>query len=142
MFQKTIPYENVVSEAVRNLLEPLQSLFPETIPAVYQALNDGRSPNKAGAALQACLKAWTETVKAQAAQDRLPLHDEIRELKNSIYERDRQSSEIQRKMNELVKEGEAQKLIITGLQKTIENQNSIIAEQHKRLISLLGRTNT
>ena len=137
--KRKVPYEVAVLEIAQVLIDPLRELIPEVVNSVYKNLYGGRTPDRASQVLLQGLMAWRERIAGEDVKIALQRQEQrLTETRSKDIEQNKTVVDLQRKINALEQGIEEQKLEIEVLQKTIQNQNSIISEQHDRLIALLG----
>jgi hypothetical protein len=138
MFRKVIPYEVVADEIIQKLLSPLDSSFPDMVKTTVQALNGGRTPERAGQALLEALKDQVEKVRAVESEKQIALLRTIRELEQKVqqYQQERKLKQIDiEKSNKIINENQK---IIFEQQTTISTQNRLLVEQHEQIVNLCG----
>jgi Skp family chaperone for outer membrane proteins len=141
IFNRKARHAAAALETAEILLQPLREILPEEIVnRVVQNLWGGSRPDLGGQILLQGLIAWRDSVM-QAAEQRSQERQErsLSEIRSKESQQNKKLLELQNKINSLEQEIEKQKLEKEFYQKTIQDQNSIVAEQHERLIALLGR---
>ena len=140
IFNRRAQHEAAALETAQILLEPLHEILPEVVNRVVQNLSGGRTLALGGQVLLKGLVAWREIVVKQEVQRSLEQQEHcLTELRSSEFQQNKTILALQNKIISLEQIIEKQKLEKEFYQKTIQDQNSIVAEQHERLIALLGR---
>ena len=133
-------HEAAALEIAQILLEPLHEILPEVVNRVVQNLSGGHTLALGGQVLLQGLIAWRNSVVEQAVQSALEQQEHrLIEIRSKETQQNKIILALQNKISSLEKTIEKQKLEKEFYQKTIQDQNSIVAEQHERLIALLGR---
>jgi peptidoglycan hydrolase CwlO-like protein len=140
MFRRVVPFEVVADEIIGRLLRPLKEFFPDVVQAVSQAFSDGRTPERAGQALQISLQARLEKERAERNAEKGSLNRTISELRDSVREKQTEIRNLKSQMEKLEKELEAVENKKEILEITISQQNKILAGQHEQLMRLLSST--
>ena len=139
ILKRKMPYETAVLEIAQILLDPLSERFPDVVISVYQSLNGGHTPDRAGQILLKGLIAWRDAVVTVEVKTALQKQEQcLTEIRSREVEQGKTILELQKKISHLEQRIGEQELEIESYQKTIQQQNSIISEQHERLIALLG----
>jgi uncharacterized coiled-coil protein SlyX len=139
IFKRMVPYEAAVLEIAQILLDPLREIIPEVVASITQNLNGGRTPDQAGQVLLKGLIAWRDGIAGVEVKTALQRQEQcLIEIRSKGIEQTKTIVDLQRKTNSQEQRTGEQELVIEALQKTIQKQNSIISEQHNRLIALLG----
>jgi uncharacterized coiled-coil protein SlyX len=139
IFKRMVPYEAAVLEIAQILLDPLREIIPEVVASITQNLNGGRTPDQAGQVLLKGLIAWRDGIAGVEVKTALQRQEQcLIEIRSKGIEQTKTIVDLQRKTNSQEQRTGEQELVIEALQKTIQKQNSIISEQHDRLIALLG----
>ena len=127
-------------ETAETLLEPLRAILPEEIVnRVVQNLWEGCRPDLVGQALVEGLVAWRDSVVEKEVQSVLARQEHsLAEIRSMETQQNKTILVLQNKISSMEQIIEKQKLEKEFYQKTIQDQNSIVAEQHERLIALLG----
>jgi negative regulator of sigma E activity len=112
--------------------------LPEIATSAFQALDAGRTPEKAGQVLVACLRAYMDTTEAKHVEMEKHTYKRIRELENERREYIEKELDYQKKVKYLGEEIQLLEKQTSTLQETIKSQNRILAAQHKKLISYYG----
>jgi septal ring factor EnvC (AmiA/AmiB activator) len=133
-----VPYEQAVCEAITNFLAPMQSIMPQAVQAVINALNDGRRPGPAGEALVEALQNRITEVRNEAAEKRSTLYDQIRDLEQRVREHQEKLRLSQIEIDKVNKKYEEEQRIIVDLQTRISVQNRLLAQQHEQIVNLCG----
>jgi uncharacterized coiled-coil protein SlyX len=140
IFNRRARHEAAALEIVQIFLEPLHELLPGVVNRVIQNLSGGRTLAMGGQILLQELVAWRDIVVEQEVQSTIE-HQEYRliDLRSREAQQNKTILALQNKISSQEQIIEKQKLEKEFYQKTIQDQNSIVAEQHERLIALLGR---
>jgi hypothetical protein len=139
IFNRRAQHEAAVLETVQILLEPLHEILPGLVNRVVQNLSGGRTLALGGQVLLQELVAWRDSVVEQEKQSTLERQEHrLIEIRSMEAQQTKTILALQNKINSLEQGIEKQKLEKEFYQKTIQDQNSIVAEQHERLIALLG----
>ena len=140
IFNRRARQEAAALETAQILLEPLHEIFPGLVNQVIQNLSGGRTPALGGQALVQGLVAWRDSVVEKEVQSALDQQEHrLTESRSRENQQNKTILALQNKISSLEKAIEKQKLEKEFYQKTIQDQNSIVADQHERLIALLGR---
>jgi len=141
IFSRKARREAAALETAQTFLEPLHEILPEVVNRAIQNIYGGRTLELGGQTLLQGLIAWKDRVvetEVLSALERQEYH------LTELCSRERQNNQtilaLQNKINRLEQSLEKQKLEKEFYQKTIHDQNSILAQQHERLIALLGHT--
>ena len=141
IFNRRASQEAAALETAQILLEPLHELLPGVVNRVVQYLYGGRTLALGGQILVQGLVAWRDGVVEKEVQSALEQQERrLAELRLMERQKNQTILELQNKINRLEQSLEKQKLEKEFYQKTIQDQNSILAQQHERLIALLGYT--
>ena len=134
-------HEAAALESVQTVLEPLHEILPGLVNQAVQSLSGGRTLTLGGQILVQGLVAWRDGVVEKEVQSALEQQERrLAEFRSMERQKNQTILELQNKINRLEQSLEKQKLEKEFYQKTIADQNSILAEQHERLIALLGHT--
>jgi septal ring factor EnvC (AmiA/AmiB activator) len=140
IFNRRARQETAALETAHILLEPLHELLPGVVNRVVQYLSGGRTLALGGQILVQGLVAWRDSVVEKEVQSALEQQEHrLTEIRSRENQQTKTILALQNKISSLEKTIEKQKLEKEFYQKTIQDQNSIVAEQHERLIALLGR---
>ena len=140
IFNRRAQHEAAALDTVQTLLEPLHEISPGLVNRVVQNLSGGRTLDLGSQVLFQGLVAWRESVVDQEVQNTLERQEHhLIEIRFRETQHNKNILVLQNKISSLEKIIEKQKLEKEFYQKTIQDQNSIVAEQHERLIALLGR---
>jgi hypothetical protein len=140
IFNRRAHQEAAALETAQILLEPLHEILPVLVNRVIQNLSGGRTLALGGQVLVQGLVAWRDSVVEKEVQSVLDQQEHrITELSSVETQQNKTILALQNKIRNLEQAFEKQKLEKEFYQKTIQDQNSIVAEQHERLIALLGR---
>ena len=140
IFNRRAQHEAAALETVQIFLEPLHEILPGLVNRVVQNLSGGRTLALGGQVLLQGLVAWRDSVVEQEKQSTLERQEHrLIEIRSMEAQQTKTILALQNKINSLEQGIEKQKLEKEFYQKTIQDQNSIVAEQHERLIALLGR---
>ena len=132
-------HEAAALEIAQILLEPLHEILPEVVNRVVQNLSGGHTLALGGQVLLQGLVAWRNSVVEQAVQSALEKQEHaLIEIRSKETQQNKIILALQNKISNLEQIIEKQKLEKEFYQKTFQDQNSIVAEQHERLIALLG----
>jgi hypothetical protein len=132
-------YEAAALETAQILLGPLHEILPEVVNRAVQNLSGGRTPALGGQVLLQGLVAWRNSVVEQEVLSALEQQEHrLIEIRSRENQQNKTILALQNKINNLEQGIEKLKLEKEFYQKTIQDQNSIVAEQHERLIALLG----
>ena len=140
MFRRVVSFEVVADEIIGRLLSPLKESFPDIVQAVSQAFSDGRTPERAGQALQISLQARLEKERAERNAEKVSLNRTISEYRDSVSEKQTEIRNLKLEMEKLEKEMEGVENKKEFLEITISQQNKILAGQHEQLMRLLSST--
>jgi chromosome segregation ATPase len=135
-FPHIVPGEQIVLSTVQTLLEPLRKSMPEVVEITLLALRGGRAPAEAAQALAKALSAHEKTI---AEEREAAARKNSAELETKLEQLSREMDRLKKDMAKQEKEGFHKDNLIQEYQLTIENQNRLLAEQHKKL-SLLFRS--
>lgn len=139
IFNRKAYHEAAVLETVQTLLEPLHAILPGVVNRAIQNLSEGSRPDLSGQVLLQGLIAWRDKTVEEQFQSMLERQEQrLSEIRSREDQQNKTILALQNKINNLERDFEKQKIEKEFYQKTIEDQNSIIAEQHERLIALLG----
>jgi septal ring factor EnvC (AmiA/AmiB activator) len=139
IFNSKARHEAAALETAQTLLEPLHEILPEVVNRVLQNLSAGRTLDLGGQVLLEGLIAWRDSVVEKEVQIALERQEQrLTEIRSRESQLNKSLLELQNKIKSLEQGLEKQKLEKEFTQKTIRDQNSILAEQHERLIVLLG----
>ena len=139
IFNRRARYEAAAFEAAQILLEPLHEILPGVVNRVVQNLSGGRTLALGGQVLLQGLVKWRDSVVEKEVQS-APEQQEHRltEIRSVEARQNKTILTLINKINSLEQDIDKQILEKEPYQKTIQGQNSIVAEQHERLITLLG----
>jgi hypothetical protein len=128
-------------ETVQTLLEPLSEILPGVVNMVVQNSSGGCTLDLGAQVLLRGLIEWrNKFVEAEVMSALGRQEQSLTEVRSRESQQNKTILELQNMVIRLEQSIEEQKLEKEFYQKTIEDQNSIIAEQHDRLIALLGHT--
>jgi predicted RNase H-like nuclease (RuvC/YqgF family) len=132
-------HEEEALEIAQILLEPLHEILPGLVNRVIQNLSGGRTLALGGQVLVQGMVAWHGSIVEQEVQSTLEQQERrLIEIRSRENQQNKTILALQNKISSLEQIIEKQKLEKEFYQKTIQDQNSIVAEQHERLIALLG----
>jgi len=133
-----VSVSQATGEAIHQLLNELQILFPEAAQAGLQALRTQQPPTCIGGILASNLQALQEQTR-QAGLDRCrQLQGEIGQLKQSLREQEQVCKEQQTQINQLQGELTFEKEKVKQMQHRLSEQNRLLADQHVRLMEVMG----
>ena len=101
MSTKITPEYVIVQQTAICLLEPLRSYLPEIATSAFQALDSGRTPEKAGQVLVASLRAYIDTIEAKHVEMEKHTYKRIQELENERREHIEKEIDYQKKVKDL-----------------------------------------
>jgi septal ring factor EnvC (AmiA/AmiB activator) len=139
IFNRKARDEAAALETAQTILAPLRKILPEVVNRVIQNLSGGCTPELAGQVLLQGLIEWRDKTMEVQVQSALGSQEQRQtEIRLRESQLNKTILELQNKIKSLEQDLEKQKIEEEFTQKTIRDQNSILAEQHERLIALLG----
>jgi hypothetical protein len=136
LFPDAVPAEQIVLDAARGLLEPLVKTMPEVVEATMQAIQAGQTPLKAGEALAKALHAREKMTMDEERNKQAAIVEKIADLESKLNLQAREITQLKASLEREEKETMRKDKLIGDYQETIESQNRLLAEQHKKLSSL------
>jgi len=135
-FLNIVPGEQIVLSTAKTLLEPLKKTMPEVVEITMTALQGGKAPAEAAQALTQAISAREKTIMEEQRNQETANQKNFADFETKL---DLQAREIDQLKTSLVrkeKEELRKDKLIDEYQSTIESQNRLLAEQHKKLSSL------
>jgi len=135
-FLNIVPGEQIVLSTATILLEPLKKTMPEVVEITMTALQGGKAPAEAAQALTQAISAREKTIMEEQRNQETANQKNFADFETKL---DLQAREIDQLKTSLVrkeKEELRKDKLIDEYQSTIESQNRLLAEQHKKLSSL------
>jgi hypothetical protein len=139
IFNRKARHAAIALETAQTILEPLHAILPGVANRVVQSLSGGQTLELGGQALLQGLTAWRDSSVEKEVQSALGRQEQrLNDFRSRETQQNKTILDLQNKIKHLEQDKEKQNLEKEFLQKTIQDQNSIIANQHERLIALLG----
>ena len=135
-FLNIVPGEQIVLSTATILLEPLKKTMPEVVEITMTALQGGKAPAEAAQALTQAISAREKTIMEEQRNQEIANQKNFADFETKL---DLQAREIDQLKTSLVRKEKEELLkdkLIDEYQSTIESQNRLLAEQHKKLSSL------
>jgi len=135
-FLNIVPGEQIVLSTAKTLLEPLKKTMPEVVEITMTALQGGKAPAEAAQALTQAISAREKTIMEEQRNQETANQKNFADFETKL---DLQAREIDQLKTSLVRKEKEELLkdkLIDEYQSTIESQNRLLAEQHKKLSSL------
>ena len=135
-FLNIVPGEQIVLSTAKTLLEPLKKTMPEVVEITMTALQGGKAPTEAAQALAQAISAREKTIMEEQRNQETANQKNFADFETKL---DLQAREIDQLKTSLVRKEKEELLkdkLIDEYQSTIESQNRLLAEQHKKLSSL------
>jgi len=135
-FLNIVPGEQIVLSTATILLEPLKKTMPEVVEITMTALQGGKAPAEAAQALTQAISAREKTIMEEQRNQETANQKNFADFETKL---DLQAREIDQLKTSLVRKEKEELLkdkLIDEYQSTIESQNRLLAEQHKKLSSL------
>jgi len=135
-FLNIVPGEQIVLSTAKILLEPLKKTMPEVVEITMTALQGGKAPAEAAQALTQAISAREKTIMEEQRNQETANQKNFADFETKL---DLQAREIDQLKTSLVRKEKEELLkdkLIDEYQSTIESQNRLLAEQHKKLSSL------
>ena len=135
-FLNIVPGEQIVLSTATILLEPLKKTMPEVVEITMTALQGGKAPAEAAQALTQAISAREKTIMEEQRNQETANQKNFADFETKLDLQAREIDQLKTSLARKEKEELLKDKLIDEYQSTIESQNRLLAEQHKKLSSL------
>ena len=140
LFLNIVPGEQIVLSTAKTLLEPLKKTMPDAVEIIMTALQGGKAPAEAAQALAQAVSAREKTIMEEQRNQETANQKNFANLETRLLQLSSEIDQLRTSLAREEKETLRKDKLIDDYQATIESQNRLLAEQHKKLSSLFRST--